>query len=263
MTISGILPLRNGTKLGYPYELAIKSLRPLCDEVLILVDPTSEDDTVARVDALRAAGFVDTIVESPWDMTNHRGHTNCEISVQTAKACAAASGDWIMSLQADEVLHESEVAEMRRCVEAADASRISGLRLRRLYFYGSLGRYRDDWTQYLLRLFRRGMWKPDVDGAMKFEPCGPVSLGAWDIPPSIYHYSRVGDPQVVAERVRNLDGFFHEPAAIEQGTIAPYDFRRTRKLDTYVKGAPDENALARLLPFESTHPAGVREYFGR
>jgi hypothetical protein len=269
MTITGIMPLRNAVKLQYPFELAIKSLRPLCDEVLILVDPTSEDDTCARVRALADAGFVDTIVESAWDMGNHRGHVNCEISVQTAKVCAAASGDWIMSLQADEVLHEDSAYGLRKSAMVAEQSfadhgqyAATGIELRRLYFHGGLGQYRQDWTQWLLRLFKRGLWRPDIDGAMKFDPVNPIEK-RWQIPHHIFHYSRVGDPQVIAERVRNLDGFFHAPAAIQSGRIAPYDFTRLRKLDTYVKDAPIEVATdAVLSDFDPAgHPAGVREYF--
>jgi hypothetical protein len=252
------MPLRNGTKLGYPYELAIKSLRPLCDEVVVLVDPTSEDDTMARVHALSP----DRIVESVWDMNNHNGHTNCEITVQTRKLCDAASGDWIVSLQADEILHEKDSAYLREVIERSEAEGVTGNAIERLYFYGALDRYRQDWTQWLVRIFKRGCWKPDVDGAMKFEPIGDQRVGA--VTPFLYHYSRVGNPQVIAERVRNLDGFFHAPDKILPGQIAPYDFSKLRKLDTYVADAQLEiDTNASLVPFPiDGHPHGVRELFG-
>lgn len=260
MKISGVMPLRNAVKLGYPFELAIKSLRPLCDEVVILVDPMSEDDTFERVKRVLADRV--HIVLSVWDMNNHRGHTNCEISVQTAKVIEHVSGDWIMSLQADEVLHERDAEGLREEVELAERNGVTGIELQRLYFYGSLSKIRADWTQWLLRLFKRGCWKPDVDGAMRFDPVGEQcrvrALAA------IYHYSRVGDPQVIAERVRNLDGFFHEPQKVEQGAIRPYDFSQLRELDTYVIGS--EGTVAKrgsLVNFDvDWHPAGVKEHFG-
>lgn len=260
MRISGVMPLRNASKLGYPLELAIKSLRPLCDEVVILVDPASEDDTMERVRALAP----DKIVESVWDMSNHRGHTNCEITVQTRKVCDAATGDWVMSLQADEILHEDEVADLRAHAQRAEAVGLTATTLWRAYFYGSLDRIRLDWSQHLTRLFKRGCWQPDVDGAMKFEPVGeqrePGSSGA-----IIYHYSRIGDPKLIAERVRNLDGFFHEPSKITEGDLPAYDFSTLRKLDTYVKDAKIEvDGDADLAPFPiDKHPHGVRELFGQ
>lgn len=102
MRISGVMPLRNAVRLGYPFDLAVGSLQRLCAEVVVLVDPTSEDDTVKRVRALGP----DRIVESVWDMGNHAGHVHGEIAKQTTVACTAVMGDWISSLQADEVLHE-------------------------------------------------------------------------------------------------------------------------------------------------------------
>jgi len=247
--------LRNVVKLDYPFELAIKSLQALCDEVVVLVDPTSEDETIARIRKLSP----DRIVESAWDMSNHNGHTNCEISVQTKKACAAATGDWIFSLQADEVLHEAEREATIGAVRRADGAGITGLELERLYFYGSLSQYRADWTIWLLRLFKRGHWQPDVDGAMRFDPCGPNKFRG-SIAPKIYHYSRVGDPQTIANRVRNLDTFFHAPSRVAPAA-KPYDFTTLRKLDTYVVDRRVEiDPAARLLSFPRTkHPKIVLE----
>lgn len=256
------MPLRNAAKLGYPFELALKSLRLLVDELVVLVDPASEDDTLARVKALSP----DVLVESVWDMTNHRGHTNCEITIQTQKALDACTGDWVFSLQADEILHEDKIRLLRVRGEYADRdASISAVSLPRLYFYQSLKTIRQDWTQYLVRFFKRGLWKPDIDGAMKFEP---VTFGNDQVEGSeecpIFHYSRVGNPQIIANRVRNLDHFFHAPERIAD-EAEPYNFSEMRKLDTYVKGTRievDPDASLVNFPLEG-HPKGVREWFGQ
>jgi hypothetical protein len=259
MRISGVMPLRNAVKLGYPFELAIRSLRHLCDEVVVLVDPTSEDDTLARV---RAVG-VDVVVESPWDMSNHAGHSNCEISIQTQKACDAASGDWIISLQADEVLHEDESAKLRQALPAISEDGVAGVEMRRLYFYGRLDRVRDNWTQWLLRLFKRGLFRPDADGAMKFEALDSGARVVKTGTARIFHYSRVGDPVRIAERVRNLDGFFHPPDRIADKIATPYDFTVLRKLDTYVidHGTEvDQDAHLIRFPLDA-HPRAALDHF--
>lgn len=261
MKISGVLPLRNAIKLGYPFGLAIGSLRTLCDEVVVLVDPSSEDGTFDAVRKLCSMNVVDKVVESIWNMDNHDGHRNCEISVQTQRACDAATGDWVFSLQADEVLHENNIGAIRYAAQVADDSGASGVEMQRLYFYGSLAQYREDWTIWLLRFFKRGRWKPDVDGAMRFDPIEPREQRI-RIPQHIYHYSRVGDPRQIAERVRNLDLFFHSPERVAAGEVPPYDFSSTRKLDTYVIGHAAEAADARLLSFRvEDHPRAVREFF--
>ena len=274
MRISGVIPLRNAVDLGYPFDLAIRSMFMFCDEVVALVDPMSDDDTIARVKAQTPRGRIGqprptvkqlVIVPSAWDMTNHHGHTNCEISVQTAKACEAATGDWILSLQADELLHEDEIEPLRKVVEIADQKGITGIELERLYFYGSMEKVREDWTLWLLRLFKRGHWKPDIDGAMRFDPCDSSEVRMRTQAGRIFHYSRVGDPKLIADRVRNLDRFFHAPEKVQDGELPPYDFGQLRKLDTYVVGHEAETADgARLMDFPlDRHPKMAREYFVR
>lgn len=260
MKISGVMPLRNAVRLGYPFEQAIASMRPLCDEIVVLVDPTSDDDTLERVRATSP----DVIVESPWDMANHQGHTNCEISVQTAKVCAQAHGDWILSLQADELLHEAEVEALRAAVSTAERQGVTGIELRRLYFYGSLDCLREDWTLWLLRLFKRGRWQPDIDGAMRFDPCHAGEKRSRLAEAHLYHYSRVGDRRLIAERVRNLDRFFHSPAQVQAGELAPYDFSTLRQLDTYVLGhVPEAAEQGRLSAFpRDAHPVLALQHFG-
>lgn len=268
MKISGIIPLRNAVKLGYPFELAIRSLDRLCDEIVILADQTSDDDTLKRVVALSVeinnfwAHPLCRIIESPWDTANHQGHINCEISVQTRMACEAATGDWILSLQADELLHEDDIDPLRKVIEIADRSGITGIELERLYFYGSLEKVRTDWTQWLVRLFKRGKWKPDVDGAMKFEPIGQQTRMRTEAA-KMFHYSRVGDPALIAERVRNLDKFFHAPQSVEAGELEPYDFGQLRKLDSYKIGhVAETDPNARLMSFPlGCHPRMAIEHF--
>lgn len=261
MKLTGIMPLRNGVILSYPFELALRSLRRLCDEVVVAVDPTSEDDTLARV---RALGIVDNIVESPWDMSNHGGHEGrSEIARQTSIALAQASCPWVMSLQADEVLHEKDVDSLRREINRADAGGIHGIELTRLYFYGGLTRYRSDWTLPLLRLFKVGHFAADgFCGAMGFVPTGPQRIARTDA--CIYHYSRVGDPAIVAQRVRNLDTFYHAPEVVAAPeAVEAYDFGQLRKLDTHVIGhVAEADPGAALAPFDiDSHPEEARRLF--
>lgn len=260
MTISGILPLRNGVKLNYPFEIAIRSLQLVCDEVVVLVDPTSEDDSVARVRALSP----DVLVESTWDTSNHNGKMHGEVAIQTATALAHASGDWVISLQADEVLHEKEVDVVRAGITWAETLGITALELVRLYFFGSLTQYRDNWTVPLPRLFKRGCWEPDPrSGAMYFVPVIGERRPMPRIDAKIYHYSRVGDPQAIARRVRNLDLLYHLPNRVaSEANTPPYTFE-LRKLDTYVidhQAEADETARLLSFPLDG-HPAGVLEYF--
>jgi len=46
--ISGFTFIRNGNALGYPFEASIRSLLPLCDEMIVNV-PRSTDGTLESV----------------------------------------------------------------------------------------------------------------------------------------------------------------------------------------------------------------------
>ena len=51
MKVCGFTFVRNGVKFDYPFEEAIRSILPICDEVIVAVG-NSEDDTLARVKAI-------------------------------------------------------------------------------------------------------------------------------------------------------------------------------------------------------------------
>lgn len=266
MKLIGIMPLRNGVKLGYPFEQAIRSLQGLCDEVIVALDTANDDETASRVAALGV-----TIQWSTWDMTNHGGHSgNSEIARQTAVAAGVASdlgADWVMSLQADELLHERECALVREDIERAEREGITAIEMTRFYFYGALTAVRDDWTVPLTRLYKAGHWQPDYTcGAMQFLPVSPEGERKMQGRGALYHYSRIGDPQQIAQRVRNLDHFYHHPDTIAGETeVPPYDFSALRKLDTYVQATViEDDPNARLSSFElMNHPLAAQELYHR
>lgn len=254
-TISGIMPLRRAVALGYPFEMAIRSLRLFCDEVVVAVDPTSGDGTVERV---RALG-VDRVVESVWDASNTVGGS--EITKQTRVAYDASLGDWVLSLQADEVLHERDVATVRSAVYSAERTGVDALEFFRIYFFGTLDRVRTNWSLWIARLARRGRWLPGNDGMVLRPATSEPKCIRLPRDAAIYHYSRIGDPAAIAERVRTLDMMFH-PKDRVAASAPPYDFG-LRKLDTYVVGAPQEtDPIASVEHFDpSRHPAEALTHF--
>ena len=276
--IIGVMILRNGISLGYPFELAIKSLQALCDAVLVAVDPTSDDDTVAAVKRLGVF-----TIESIWDTENHKGFDSSgvtpkadvadEITRQTrivvgsAREWICQSHDWIFSLQADEILHTGgrDIEYLRDAVRRAEAGRYTGITLPRLYFFGRLDKLRDSWTMPLLRLFRPDCWVPDeMSGAMSFVPVG--RQGSFDMGgvAQIYHYSRMGDPLLIAKRVRNLDTFYHPPEKlVAEADLAPYTFELRNHDCAAIKGATSVlDPTERLVAFDvSRHPPGVADFY--
>src|SRR5260221_7859739 len=87
--ISGFTFIRNGNALGYPFVPAIRSLLPLCDEVIVNV-PRSTDDTLETVKAIADPKI--RIIESDWDENERMGDPI--LRRHTDLALEQCAGDW-------------------------------------------------------------------------------------------------------------------------------------------------------------------------
>jgi glycosyltransferase involved in cell wall biosynthesis len=109
-----------------------------CDECIV-VDSGSDDKTVEI-----ATGKGARVVSRAWD----------GFGPQKNFALSLASGDWVLSLDADERVSASLAAEIR---EAIDTNRADGYEMpRRSRFLGREMRHSGWSPDYVLRLFRRG-----------------------------------------------------------------------------------------------------------
>jgi hypothetical protein len=128
--VSGFTIVRNAIKLDFPVEASIRSILPICDEVVVNVG-RSEDETL---DLVRSIGDPKIrIVETDWDMTQR----NTVLGLETHRAMRACTHPWGVYIQADEVLHERGAEEMSKAIQASDGDpRIEGLLVHYLHFYG-------------------------------------------------------------------------------------------------------------------------------
>ncbi|HUR93198.1 MAG TPA: hypothetical protein VMY76_01350 [Gemmatimonadales bacterium] len=128
--VSGFTIVRNATKLDFPVEASIRSLLPVCDEVVVNVG-RSEDDTLALVRAIGDPKI--RIVESEWDMAKR----NTVLGHETLRAMRACRHPWGIYIQADEVLHERGAEQLAAAIQLHDADpRVEGLLVHYLHFYG-------------------------------------------------------------------------------------------------------------------------------
>lgn len=157
--LSGFTIVRNGVKLDFPLEASIRSLLPICDEVVVNVGQ-SEDNTLALVRSIQNPKI--RIIETDWDMTIK----NKVLGDETLRAMRACRHPWGIYIQADEVLHEAGAEALLRAVRQNHADqRVEGLLVKYLHFYGDL-----DTIALNRRWYRREVRAVRLDPALDIRP---------------------------------------------------------------------------------------------
>lgn len=138
----------------------LDSLAGLADEIIVVIDASSTDDSesIARLRACR-------VLLRPFD----------RFSSQRNAALQAASGDWVLSIDADERITPPLALEIRQSLRAAPAS-LAGFRIPiRSVILNRPFRYSGTQLDRPLRLFRRsqGLWIGEVHETVALE--GPDS----------------------------------------------------------------------------------------
>jgi hypothetical protein len=128
--VSGFTIVRNAIKLDFPVEASIRSILPICDEVVVNVG-RSEDETLELVRSIDDPKI--RILETDWDMSRR----NSVLGLETHRAMQACLHPWGVYIQADEVLHERGALELTQAIQRHDCDpRVEGFLVRYVHFYG-------------------------------------------------------------------------------------------------------------------------------
>ncbi len=232
--VSGFTIVRNAIKLDFPVEASIRSLLPVCDEVVVDVG-RSEDETL---DLVRGIGDPRIrIVETEWDMTRR----NTVLGHETLRAMRECRHPWGIYIQADEVLHERGAEELVAAIQRHDGDpRVEGLLVRYLHFYGGF-----DTIATHRRWYRREVRAVRLDPALDIRPYqgaqgfrvgpGHRKIRARLTTAEMFHYGWARPAQALREK-RELGK-----------TMYPWRDADDRKpLLAWVPG---------IRPFRGTHPA--------
>lgn len=240
--ISGFTFIRNGIELGYPFVPAIKSLLPLCDEIIVNV-PRSTDGTL---EAVRAIGDPKIrIIETDWDATAHLGPL--ALSHHTNVALDQCTGDWCVYIQSDEVLHEESIPAMRMAMERElNNPKVEGLLVNYTHFYGSYWTevYPFGWYYQEVRVVRRAPNIRSVGDAQGFRTAAGEKLWVKNSGGRYFHYGHALPPDKARVKQANLARIFGNRKKLESLLARPEQFY------------PDDQ---KVRPFTGTHPAVMRE----
>ena len=244
MKISGFTIARNAIRYGYPLEQSLRSLLPLVDELVVAVGK-SEDRTLQLVKDLGSPKI--KVLETVWNMDRREGgHV---LSEQTNLALARCTGDWAVYLQADEVLHEDDLALIERSCVCHLRTPVEGLRFSYRHFYGSYQSVQDHWRKWYrsaIRAVKTGKGAVSVGDAYGFrirEQRRDRRLLSLGCGARVFHYGWSRPPQVMAAKQANLDRLYHDDAWVAKQAAAA----------ARVKAFYDDRG--HLAYFRGSHPA--------
>lgn len=246
MLISGFSFVRNAEKYGFPVRESLRSLAPLCDEVVVAVG-ASEDDTLGLVRSID--GKIRTI-ETVWDDSQRQGGR--VYAQQTDIALAECRGDWCIYLQGDEVLHEDDRDLLLREINRADGDpKVEALLFSYLHFYGNYDYIAVDrkWYRREVRVVRNTgkvlSWG-DAQGFRTRTGGGEArKLRARKTDVRVFHYGWVRPPKDQAEKMRAMHHYWHDDAWIQQNAPTPDEF--------------DYDGAYEVRRYQGTHPAVMDE----
>lgn len=258
MKISGFTFLRNTSKLYYPILESIQSALPIVDEfVVALGKGDDDDDTEEKLLSLNSDKL--KIIHTQWDTEKYpRG---MEHAHQTDIAKEACSGDWLLYLQGDELIHEKDYDEITsKCKRYLTDLKVDGFLFNYYHFYGNYKHYFRDHCWYPLEIrivrndseihsfvtaqsFRR---MPNFDGLNYREKEGTSKLNVIKLDANIFHYGWVRPPKLMRKKCV----YFYNT---HRGKIATQQEYK-KYADEYDYGRIDY-----CLNFNGSHPKVMKE----
>jgi glycosyltransferase involved in cell wall biosynthesis len=248
MTISGFTFIRNGIKLQYPFLESIRSILPLCDEVVIAAGDSS-DGTLEAITSLASPKI--KIIRTVWDESKREGGKI--LAEQTNIAFSQISGDWGFYLQGDEVIHENDLGKIADAAEKfRDVPSADGLLFRWLHFFGNYDYIAQPFSRgaypYEVRLIRNNpaiRSYRDAQGFRKFSSGKAEPLRVKKVDAAVYHYGKVRGPQAEWERSIDFNRLWHSDEWVNA-------FAGGKSSFDYVTKFP-------LVKFTGSHPSVMKE----
>ncbi|MER2997702.1 glycosyltransferase family 2 protein [Pontibacter populi] len=249
MKVSGFTFVRNAIKYDYPVVEAIKSILPICDEVVVAVG-NSEDDTLGLIRSIDSPKI--RIIETVWDDTLRQGGR--VLAEETNKAFAAISpdSDWAFYIQGDEVVHEQFLPTIKAAMEQYKAdAKVDGLLFNYKHFYGSYD-YVGESTRWYRREIRVVRNRKDIysyQDAQGFRKGDNEKLNVKPIDAFIYHYGWVKDPRAMQGKRESFNRLYHSDEWVEKNIATVEEF--------------DYSGVDALGLFKGTHPAVMQSRINR
>jgi glycosyltransferase involved in cell wall biosynthesis len=248
MKICGFTFVRNAIKFDYPVVESIRSILPVCDEMVVAVG-NSDDNTRKLIESIASPKI--RIIDTIWDDSLRKGGKVLALETEKAFHAISSGCDWAFYIQADEVIHEKYLPSLKSSMEKwKDAPRVEGLLLNYTHFYGSYDFIGDSrrWYRKEVRIIRNDKSIHSYLDAQGFRKNGrPLNVRPVDA--TIYHYGWVKPPESLQAKLESFHRLWHDEKWIEKNLT---------KADSF-----DYSQIDSLTRFEDSHPAVMAERITR
>lgn len=244
MKVSGFTIVRNAIKFDYPVVESIKSILPLCDEMIVAVGK-SEDETLTLIQNINDPKI--KIIQTVWDDTLREGGRVLALETDKALAEVAPDSDWCFYIQADEVIHEKFHDQIRKAMQFwKDEPKVEGLLFKYIHFYGSYDYIADSriWYKNEIRIIRNGINVKSYRDAQGFRIDGTRKLNVKPIEAFVYHYGWVKPPEAQQAKQKSFHKMWHDENWMKQNIPEVEAF--------------DYSGIDSLATFQGTHPVTMR-----
>lgn len=245
MKVSGFTFIRNAILLDYPVEASIRSILPLCDEVVVAVG-NSNDDTLALIQSIDPKVKV---IETIWDDSLRAN--GAVLAVETDKALAAISpdSDWAFYIQGDEVIHEQDhPAILKAMQQYLQDNEVDGLLFDYLHFYGSYDfvGVSNNWYKKEIRVIKPNRGIYSYRDAQGFRKSPDQKLKVAPAHARVFHYGWVKDPGAMQRKQEQFHRLWHDDAWVNKNVKVAEQFDY-------------EDHIHQLARFQGTHPLCVQD----
>jgi hypothetical protein len=253
---------KNAQKLYYPIKQAIESILPICDEFVVALGDNDEDDkTLDEILQIKSEKI--KIIRTVWDTEKFkRGTINAH---QTNIAKQACSGDWLIYLQADEIIHEQYLETIvENCKKYLDYPQVEGFLTKYIHFFGDYNHHNDHhgWYKKEIRIIRNHPHIysfisaqsfrriPNFDGVSYRDKTGTFPLNVIEIDAYIYHYGWVRPPELMQKKNKSLDTIHHGKQKIDEVYKTKQNYF-------------DYGNLKTMRVFKGTHPKVMQTWIAK
>lgn len=253
MRISGFTMSKNADKLGYPVKESIQSALPLVDEFIVVLGDSDPDDYSRKlIEEIKSDKI--KIIDTVWDIDKYpRG---MEHAHQTDIAKENCTGDWLLYLQADELIHEKDIPIIKqRCGDLLHDKEVEGLLFDYIHFWGDYQHYHHShcWYKNEIRIVRNSpeihSWEsaqsfrkiPKFDGLNYRVQKNTFKLNVAKVNAHIYHYGWVRPPHIMKRKMVTFEKNHHGKRGAEKMEKTQFDY----------------GDLSKIRNFKGTHPMAM------